>query len=294
MDAYNEQIETFENLRQIAYQSKEQVKELRQEIYDDIAADPNLSGLTAPVATTTSFTGKWLEWLDIFAFLSWLQLFHWVRYKLILEDRALSAIPHTARWYRDLALRFQFGDSLVVFPNGSIGYDPIIPANQIVDFASVKETPNGLVIKVAKDVAGILAPLSTIEKSSLEGYFNAVQDAGVNLSVISDEADVLRYTANIYYDPISTTFQTDVIAAIENFLKNLPFDGILRLVSLEDAIQGISGFVDLERIEAVASPAYTTSASYTVITVNYEAISGYINIDSNFPLSTTLNFIPNV
>ena len=101
-------------------------------------------------------------------------------------------------WYRQKVLEYQHGDSVQVI-NGVITYNPITPANQIVAAASVKQTPLGqLVVKAAKDDgSGNLVPLSAAELTGLEGYIDEFQDAGVVISVVSQNADVLKLEATV-------------------------------------------------------------------------------------------------
>ena len=103
---------------------------------------------------------------------------------------------------------------------------------------------------------------------------------------------MLRYNANIEYDPIIplSDFRAQVEDAINTFLKNLPPDGILRLVELEDAIQAVQGFIDIQRGNVEATVAYTITPNYQPVAVNYNTVAGYIKIDPDFPLSSTLTY----
>jgi hypothetical protein len=227
--------------------------------------------------------------------------FLWVKFKVELDDAAMYAQSHTVPWYRFKCLKFQFGDTLIVLPSGAVVYNVIDISKQIIKVCSVKEkkitgTNKGfLQIKVAKENAsGELEPLNTAELTDFEGYVDGFKDAGVFTQIITQNADVLKLYANVYYKssvvPFSV-FQIEFEKAVNTYLRNIDFDGTFRKIKMIDAMQDVLGFVDIDIQVIEGSTSYLTSPSYQPIGLSYESVSGFLKIDSLFPFVTTINYI---
>lgn len=286
---YALQIRTLDEVKQLALDSKDRIAELYQELIDETEADANLSDLTS-----TSKTAIWRLWCFVTAFQLWLHEFLWIRYKAILDDAARYAQSHTLAWYRQKVLEYQHGDSVQVI-NGAITYNPIVAANQIIAASSVKQTALGhLVVKAAKDDgSGNLVPLDAAELTGLEGYIDNFQDAGVVISVVSQNADVLKLEATVYYLPAIQPlddFQPAFEAAVNSYLSNLTFDGKFRRIGLIDELQKLAAFHDISFTNLQASVAYVGSPNFVDIDLEYETVAGYMNVDSNFELDTTITY----
>lgn len=280
----------YEDYKALALASKEDIKAIRADIYNEAITDVDL-GLT----NSPSNTALWNFWADVFAYISWMLHCIWTIYEQRLKTAALAAIPHTAYWYSIKAKEFQLGDNLDA-TEGTVIYPVIDVSKQIVTASAVKETSGSLVLKVAKTGSSGLEPLTAPQLAAFQGYINAIRDAGVNILIVSQNPDLLKVAISIYYNPIIplATLTANVEAAINNYINNLPFDGTFRLIKLIDAIQNVEGVVDVKITVCEASTNYTITPSFVPIDVFYETIAGYMNIDPNFPLSTQLNFIPNV
>lgn len=294
-EIYSLQIRTLDDVMTIALQSKARIAEIYATLIEEVLGDTDLDGLTS-----TSKAALWRAYLFLTAFQLWLHEFLWVKYKVFLDEAATYAQPHTAAWYRPKALEYQHGDTLVVV-NGSVVYDPIDAGNRIIAACAVKETASGnLIIKVARLDSGSLVGLESAQLSGFEGYVNQYKDAGVRTSIVSQNADVLNFAADIFYNPgISPidVFQPALEAAFNAFLasfQTVDFNGTLRLIRLIDALQQVPGFVDIGTIVAQASVAYDVTPNFVLFDREYETIAGYIVVDPNFPLSGTLNYVANV
>jgi hypothetical protein len=286
-DIYNLQLRKLDDIKSVMVEQKDRVVELHEEIRGEVLATPGLTTLSS-----TSKSAIWNLWAFVTAMSIWLHEFIWVRYRYYLEEAARFAQPHTKSWYWRRALEYQHGDTVVV-TNGVVGYATVNTSLQIVKAAAVVEANGGIIVKVAKLVSGSLAPLSNAEKTGFEAYLNAVKDAGVVSSVVSQNADVLKLVAKVYFDPSKqdlASFQTALELAINGYVQNLLFDGTFRKLHLVDAMQAVSGFVDIEFAELFASVAYTTTPLFSVIGLTYQSVAGYMNIDVNFPLSANLTY----
>ncbi|WP_165025665.1 nucleotidyltransferase [Dysgonomonas sp. ZJ279] len=197
--------------------------------------------------------------------------------------------PHSPRWYRNMALAFQFGFNLL--PDND-QYDnegktqEQIDESKIVSYAAVRKQGGDkpLLIKVAKDVGDNLGPLNNDEQLSFSEYMERVGDAGVEIEVLSTTADKLKLSLDIYYNPLvlnangqrldGSSF-TPVPDAVRAYLKVLPFNGELVLAFLTDALQRVDGVV----IPHLSYAAYQYGAlNWINIIVKYQPYSGYFQI----------------
>ncbi len=213
-----------------------------------------------------------------------------------IENRAKQLIVGTAIWYRQKALEFQYGDPLVMVDN-IYQYSPVNPSNQIITLASVNEVGGIVLIKVAKTPTSSPEPLASPELDAFVAYMQKVKFAGVGISCISRDPDLLKIHYKIYYDPlvmnssgelISDTSVKPVEDAINNYCKELPFDGIFIVTALTDKIQQSSG---------VSNPVFQTAEvkygtnPYVLMGDYYNPNAGYLKVDPIYLLSTTITYI---
>lgn len=279
----------YKDYKKLVSIAKDDVVSIRKEIYGELTNDSNLN-----LMNTSSDTALWEQFADIIAFVSYLLNGSWITYEQRLNKAAAAAIAHNMYWYALRVTEFQLGDTLEV-NNGVVQYSVIDESKRIIKAAAVKQGPKGtLIIKVAKQIGAVLAPLSLGELVAFKGYVNGFKDAGVDTLVISQNPDFLKLNLNIYYNPIvlTTVLQAQVEVAIDNYVRNLPFDGIFRRTKLTDALQLIEGIKDVEITTCEASFNYTSTPNYTPIGVYYETLAGYMVIDPNFPLTRGINYVP--
>jgi hypothetical protein len=254
------------------------ISTIQTSILDAIAADPNLKDrLTSPSR------------VSVFRLLAYVvAVVHAVletnydRHAADVDAALARGKYGTETWYAEEMLKFQQGDTLVADDEG-IHYAPGSTGAQLITRAAAKTNAqtNQLFIKIAKDGAtpGSLAPLSGAELTQARGYLDRKQLAGVNLVLVSREADRLRLEGTIYYDPLidldtaSTGFKARTRAALLAYLAALPFTGLVNVAKVEDAIQGVAGYKDVEltRVSARAG-----QAAAVVFTREYETQAGYI------------------
>ena len=162
--------------------------------------------------------------------------------------------PHTHDWYRSKALAFRRGD---VLPDGSDTYpdgrytQPEIERMQVVRQCAVTDAQGGagLIMKIAGEKDGNLAPLDTADVVPFKSYINRIKDAGVPLTVVSLPPDRLCLNLTIYIDGAVMDKQgrhlieanKPVEDALRVYLRNLPFKGEQILASLIDTLQAVPG-----------------------------------------------------
>jgi hypothetical protein len=220
---------------------------------------------------------------------------------LTLEALAQRAKHGLLPWYPIHAKTFQYGDSLV-FQGGEWVYPVIDETKQIVTRASAKDIPNKVVLKVAKSVADVNTKLSAPELAAFTLFINQTKPAGIQVDIISNDADELRLYLTVNYDPLVLDSTGQLIStpgvypaedASNEYIKTLndDFKGIFELMTLIDYLQTATG---------VAS-AYVTNATsrygvnpFVAFTERYEANAGHLIIDPSTPLSGTITYVPNV
>jgi hypothetical protein len=253
---------------------------------------PVLAALNSPSATAIYRLWKFVVAYAIFTLETLMD-----RFRADVDAIVARAPVGTPAWYADRALEFQLGDTLMVRPDGAIGYAPDASGAKIVTRATAKENAQTgkLFIKVAKNgpTPGTLAPLDdATELVQVRGYFDRLRFAGTRLEVVTSEADRLRLYGQVYYDPLLdvASVKAAVAQAIRDYLQRLEFDGQLYLSRLVDAIQAVNGVRDVLLTEAKAR-----LGSAPLITINrvYETAAGYI-VEDAAPLgfANTLEFLP--
>ena len=220
---------------------------------------------------------------------------------IISEQRA-----HGKNWYRNKALNFQYGRDLV---SGEDYYDNTgltdeqIEAEKIVKQCAVDENKNGsLTMKVAREVNGERVPLSEADPDQLVSFKqmfehdqDGIKDAGVKILYVNNDPDYLNLVIDIHYDPlvldangqrIDGTNNTPVNDVIDNYLKNLPFNGEYSNMALVDDLQKVEG---VKIPELKSSQAKHGTNDWQIIDAKYKPDAGYFKIYDEADL--TLNYI---
>jgi hypothetical protein len=258
------------------------------QIYSQIDAAranyPALSGLNS-----VSATAVYKALISVFASAGVVLEQYFDLFKQDLKELAAAAQPGTAAWLATKVKEFQYSTTqtyFLTYTNGTIQYNIINPSDRIVTNVAVVELAGGgVLIKTAKTAGSTLVPLSNNERNALQAYMNRLKFAGMNLAVQSLAADSLRIYRNVVYmGTISqTAIQTQVEAAINNYLSKLPFDGVVQDTSIDDAIQTVPGVVDI--------PTGYTQLNGQTINGRSTLPAGYAVIDGANPLSSTLTYV---
>ncbi len=257
-------------------------------------AQPALAALSSPSAVAV-----WRLWTYVTA------VCHWTLEKLFdlhlaeVKDIISKEKAHREQWYAMMALRFQYGHTLVpdkdYYDNAGIS-DAQVELAKIVKYSAVEKVMKGLRIKVAKVVNGELAPLSTGELAALKAYFDRVGDGGVRLYFASATADSLKLHLTVYYDALvldgsgarlDGAAATPVKDAITTFLKVQPFNGLFVVAQLIDALQRVGGVLIPHPVSVQARYG---ALPYTSTPVEYLPDAGYLRILN--PSDLTTDYVP--
>lgn len=182
-------------------------------------------------------------------------------YKVDIEQLILQTFPGTIAWYHSLVMAFTY--------NGE----------SIIKYASIVEQFPSLLFKVNMADFGVIAPESD-EMIALAAYIRDRKFAGTHITIVSRQPDdvlpVLTVVINAQqYNSLGELLSdgsSPVEDAIDNYLKGIKYNGTLYKTKLVDAIQVVSGVMD------VSLSALTVSRedgqTITVAGMNYSSYGG--------------------
>ena len=267
------------------------IEQINNEIIKAKESEPALAGLTS-----TSKVAIWRLWAYITAFVIWTLEKIFDEHKKEVSEALSEQKPHTARWYRNKALAFQYGFDLHsetdLFDNTGKSKEEI-ENSKIIKYSAVTEVEieSRLIVKIATEQGGELQPISQAQKASFDAYINEIRDAGVRITTINYLPDILKLQMKIYRDPLVLdengqsilTGEKPVEKAIKEYFKKLPFNGELVLAHLVDALQQVEG-VKIPHIILAESKwidAETNGyGNFQPIEVKTIPISGYFKIEN--------------
>lgn len=232
---------------------------------------------------STSQNAEWLLWLKIIAFAVWvfnkcLNIFKQKVEATVKEERRFGI-----SWYLTMIKAFQLGYTLRQNPDGTTSYDIIDSEARIIKQVSIRETVDGLSIKVAKEVDGELKGLdkSTDEFLQFKRYVEARKAPGTKTDLVTLDADILKYTLDVYFNPLyvstdsNDSVTNNVRAKLNEYRNRLDYTGIVYVSELERKICEANGVVTAK----IKSITGTQGAEVTDFDVRYVLKSGYFNYD---------------
>ena len=274
------------------------VDTIQAEIITNVQAQPEL----AP-ANSTSRRAIWRLWTFVVAVaINLLEQLMDIFQTNVEATVALSA-PQTALWVQDKVFKFQYSatDPQIIQLIDLVPQYPVVNSDlTIVTRCSVKTNiASEVLVKVAKEEPP--TALDNLELSALQSYINTIGVAGISYAVSSTASDKIYIEAIIYFQgQYSSVIQANVIAAIESYLANIPFDGVLRISDLEIAIKSVAGVNDSVLNNVIARADVLPFGKGTRLIIHnellirlYNTTSGYIvgETHSTDTLADTLTFI---
>ena len=266
------------------------IQEIQTFILQAKAQEPALNELNS-----TSKVAIWRLWVYIIAVAIWSLEKLFDQHRADIDKRLAELKPHTARWYRSKALAFQYGFDLLSDSdtfNNQGHTEEQIEASKIVKYSAVIESKNEgrLIVKIAGEQGEQLQPITDAQKQAFEAYLQEIKDAGVRLSVVNYQPDVLHLQMKIIYDPLvldgngqSIIHATKPVEeTIKSYLKRLPFNGELVLAHLIDALQQAEG-VKIPHLVLAQSKNITSGGNYgafETIEISKIPTAGYFTIDN--------------
>lgn len=260
---------------------------IQQEMHDAITANENLAGLNSQ-----SKTSIFRLIVFIVAFSIWVLENLFDTHKKEVDDIIEAKMPHRPSWYRTKAKAFQYGFALITDTDNydNTGYtDDQVLDSKIIKYAAVTPSAGQILIKIATEAAGVLAPITPEQKASFDVYILEIADCGVKYIVVNHLPDILLLNLQIFRDPLvldSTGMSIingnyPVQDAINEYMKELPFNGELVLAHFIDKLQKAEGVVIPHLVNAESQAIDINTNEYLdaePINVKTVPVSGYFTI----------------
>lgn len=263
------------------------IEEIQQGMFNTIAANENLAGLNS-----TSKVSIWRLFVFIVAYAIWLLETIFDQHKKEVDDIIEAKMPHRKQWYRTKALAFQYGFALMLDTDkyDNTGYTTEqIEASKVIKYAAVTKSGDQLYIKIATETDGILAPIATEVITAFGSYMEDIADCGVKYLVVNNLPDILNLYIQIFRNPLVLDANGmsilngnyPVKEAINEYMKQLPFNGELVLAHLVDKLQQVEG-VKIPNIYYATSEAIDINTGEYLpaefIDVKTVPVAGYFTI----------------
>jgi hypothetical protein len=260
---------------------------IQNEMLDSITADENLAGLNSQ-----SKVSIYRLMVFIVAFSIWVLENLFDTHKKEVDDIIEAKMPHRPSWYRTKAKAFQYGFALITDTDNydNTGYtDDQVLNSKIIKYAAVTPSAGQILIKIATETAGVLAPITPEQKASFDAYILEIADCGVKYIIVNHLPDILLLNLQIFRDPLvldSTGMSIlngnyPVQDAINEYMKELPFNGELVLAHFIDKLQKAEGVLIPHLVNAESQAIDINTNQYLnaePINVKTVPVSGYFTI----------------
>lgn len=176
-------------------------------------------------------------------------------FKVDLAKDLQNRINGTPAYYANALLKYQSGDDLVMNEEGTAAsYASVDESKRVITKVAYSEVAEDgfndkmLMLKVATGEAGAYERLDDTELLAVRAYLNKLLFAGQHATVVSRKGDVLIPRVTVYYDGAVDTDEMyeNIETALENFVANTDFNGVVYAQKVIDAIQGAEHVTDVE------------------------------------------------
>ncbi len=249
------------------------------EIQKTIETDLRGRGL----ALSTSSVAEWRLWSFVVA--TAINVFEVILDLFTKEVNELTdrLTPGTLRWYAAQALRFQTGHKLEYdSATATLYYPTDDPAARVIKVVAITELANHLIIKVATQTdKGEIKPLSETDCNNFISYMDAIKFAGIQIDVVSQKADKLRYDMVVYHDPAypPSSVRKNVDAALEKYKTDIGFSGTIYRQQLIDAVMSAEGVVTVDD-KSISRAGAADNDMFSEIGVAAMLDAGYFDFDT--------------
>ena len=243
-------------------------------------------GITGSATFDETFSKVSIEniWFSIVASAIWVLESLFDAFREDVDAKISTAVLASIPWYHKIALEFQYGDQLVFDEETQqYVYPELHPNKQVVKYAACRDVGGGVyVLAAGANSSGTPVALDADVLTAFESYLNQRKPAGVIVEVGSYAPDRVRVYADVQYNPqvinaagelVEDTSVRPVDAAINAYLRNIEYGGVLNKTALVDAIQAVPGVVDVLLNKVTVRSAISSSWS-EVVGNNYESYSG--------------------
>lgn len=275
-------------------------KAIKKAMTDTFISDPNIVAKYALVDGLTfeeQFSLVSVEnlWFDNVSFAIY-------NHEQIVAANAENSRPHTIKWYKEQAESFLDGLPLV-WMDGQFQYDlsgvEDVDVRKIIARCAILDSNDGeLVVKVARNNAGVIEPLTGPQMVRFIAYMQLIKDAGNILAFVNQPADKLKITLTVQVDVsiidlangklLSTTEDVyPVKDAIASYLDNLEFNGAFVKTFFIDSIQRATGVIN-----PIIDVLQWKYSGFDFMSFNQRKVpeAGYFKIDD---VDLTINYVAN-
>lgn len=267
------------------------VTQIHNGILLDIASDEVLS----TYLNSDSMYAIYRVFTYIIATAIWIMESYFDEHEKEVDTRLANEKAGGLPWYRTMALRFQFGFDLVTdkdYFDNSNATEQQIEASKIIKYAAINEATESsrLILKIAGETNGVLEAIEDASQiEAINQYFKEIRIAGVEVTIINYKADKLYLNITIKRDSLvldnkgmsKLNGNYPIQDALKEFMKELDFNGELKLSALIDKLQIIPGVLDATLNSAQSSwinPEVNDYETPQPIYVSKIAESGYFEI----------------
>lgn len=182
-------------------------------------------------------------------------------FKVDLAKDLQNRINGNAAYYANALLKYQSGDELEMNEEGTaFSYPTIDETKRVITRVSYSEYQEEgfydkqLMLKIATGEPGAYERVSDEELLAIRAYFNQIAFAGTHATIVSRKGDVLVPRVTVYYDGAVSEEEVykNIEDALNNFIANVSFDGVIYTQKIIDAIQRAEHVVDVH-ISTIAS-----------------------------------------
>lgn len=200
-------------------------------------------------------------------------------FKTEIDERIDANIVPSLNWYREEALKFQYGYPLV-YDEATRTYKYAVTdsSKQVIKRCTVYDRGSYLSMLVSGYSGGVPTKIDDDVLDAFRQYISMIKIAGVIVNINSLNPDEVKVTAIVQIDPlVMNAFGQNVVSRaypVEDAINAyVAANGTLNKTKLVDAIQAVDGVLDvtLTKVEAKANIAEDFEE---VTENNYESTSG--------------------
>ncbi len=227
---------------------------IQNQILSKVAEEPALNFIN-----NTSKTSYWKRIIYVVAFCIW-------THETLVDENNKRRRLHNFDWDKQRALEYQDGVDLIwTDDRGRFEFEPVENPQErmLVKRCAVSQGAEGeIVIKVAGEQNGQLAPLPDDVMVRFETYMDETKGSGDRLFFVNRVADHLKVAIDVYVDALQIDLSTGQLLssneeyypiqeAIYGYLAQLEFNGAFVKQKFENSIENTIGveIVDLKVLQ---------------------------------------------
>ena len=176
-------------------------------------------------------------------------------FKVDLAQDLRNRVNGTPAYFANALLKYQSGDKLTISEDGaSFSYSNIDESKRVISKVSYSEVAEEgyhdklLLLKIATGDEGNYSQVNPDELLAIREYLSQILFAGQHALVVSRKGDILIPRVTVYYDGAvdENTVYDNIDKALNEFIANIDFDGIVYVQKIIDCIQKAEHVTDVD------------------------------------------------